>query len=86
MRSYLVVISPPCGNGLTGLLQRFKPVLIQTLIPGGAVKALDVSVLRRAARLDQDVFDAVLLRPSHERPASELRPVISSDRLGSHET
>ena len=82
MRSYLVVISPPSGNGLTGLLQRLKPVLVEALIPEGAVKALDVSVLALAARLDQDVFDAMLLCPGHERTAGELRPVVSSDRLG----
>ena len=37
------------GNGNAGLLQGFKPVLIQALVPEGAVKALDVSVLRWAA-------------------------------------
>ena len=35
-----------------------------------------------ATRLDQDVFDAMLLRPSHERRAGEFLPVVGSDRLG----
>ena len=82
MRSNLVVVCPPGGNGLAGLLQGFKPVLIEALIPEGAVKALDICVLRWAARLDQDVFDAMLLCPSHERAASELWPVVGSDGLG----
>ena len=82
MRSGFVVVNSPCGNGNTGLLQGFKPVLIQALITKRAVKALDVVVLRWAARLDQDVLDTVLLCPCHECPASELRPVVSSDRLG----
>ena len=82
MRSGLVVVNSPRGYDLTGLLQRLKPVLIQTFITKRAVKALDVSVLRRTARLDQDVLDAVLLCPCHEGPASKLPPVVSSDSLG----
>ena len=66
---------------MTRLLQRLKPVFIEALIAECAVKALDVSVLRRAARLNQDVLDVVLLRPSHERPAGELRPVVSPDDM-----
>ena len=82
MRSGLVVVGSPRGYRLTGLLQRLKPVLIQAFITKRAVKALDVGVLRWAARLDQDVLDTVLLCPCHKCPASELRPVVSSDSLG----
>ena len=82
MRSYLVVISPPSGNGLTGLLQGLKPVLIKALVPEGSVKALDVGVLRWAARFDQNVLDAMLLRPGHECPAGEFWPVVCSDLFG----
>ena len=81
MRSGLVAVKPPCCNRLTGLLQRLKAVFIQSLIPECAVKALDVGVLRRVARLDQDVLNAVLLRPCHECPARELWPVVSLDSL-----
>ncbi len=82
VRSDLVVVTPPCGNGLAGLLQGLKPVLIEALISEGAVEAFDVRVLGWAARFDQDVFDAVLLRPRHECPAGELRAVVGSDLLG----
>jgi hypothetical protein len=81
VRSDLVVVGSPSGNGLLGLSQRFKPVLIQAFIAGGTVETLDVSVLGRAAGFDQDVFDAVLLRPCYEGPASEFRSVIGSDFL-----
>ena len=81
MRPDLVVIGSPCGNALAGLLQRLEPVLIQTLIAKGAVEALDVRILGRAARLNEDMFDAVFLRPRHERPASEFRSVVGSDFL-----
>ena len=76
-----VVISPSCYR-LTGKLKGFKPVLVQTFIPERAVKALDICVLRWAAKLDQNVLDTVLLCPSHKCPASELQPVVSSDRHG----
>ena len=82
MRSDLVAVQPPSGDSLTGLLQRLKPVLIETFIPERAVETLDIRVLGRAARLDQDMLDAVLLRPCHKCPACELWPVVSPDRLG----
>ena len=82
MRSGLVVLRSPRDYRLTGLLQRLKPVLIQAFITKRAVKAPDIGVLRRAARLNQDMLDDVLLRPSHECPASELRPVVRPDSLG----
>jgi len=81
VRPDLVVVGSPCGDALSGLLQRLEPVLIQTFIAKGAVKALDVRVLGRAARLNEDMLDAVLLRPRHERPASEFRSVVGSDFL-----
>ncbi len=82
MRPGLVVIESPRGNGQAGLLQRFKPVLIEALIPEDAVKALNVCVLRRTARLNQDVLEVVLLSLCNEGPASKLRPVVGSDSLG----
>jgi len=47
----------------------------------GAVKALDISILGSAARLNEDMFDAVSLRLRHEYPASEFRSVVGSDFL-----
>ena len=66
---------------LAGLRQGFKPVLVQAFVPEGAVETLDVGVLCRAARLDQQVLDTVLLSPGHEGPASEFRPVVRPDCL-----
>lgn len=82
VRPVLVVVGSPCGDGLACLLQRFEPVLIKAFIAKGAFKALDVRVLGRAAWLNQDVFDAVLLRLRHERPASEFWSVVGSHFLG----
>ena len=82
MRSGLVVVDSPRSNGQSGLLQRLKPVLVQTFVPERAIEALNVCVLSRTAWLNQDVLDAVLLCPSHEYSASELWPVVSPDSLG----
>ena len=54
----VVVASPPCALG-SSLCQTGEPVLVQTFISDAPIEALDVSVLRRATRLDQDVFDLV---------------------------
>jgi len=77
----LVVVVSPSRNDLAGLLQGFKTVLIQALVPEGTVEAFDVGLLGRTARLDQDVFDDVLLRRCHKCCAREFRPVIGSDFL-----
>ena len=82
MRPDLVVLGSPSGNDASGLRQGLKPVLIEALVPEGAVEALDVGVLGRAAGLDQDVFYAVLLGPGKKRPASEFWSVVGSDLLG----
>ena len=62
-----------------GLLERIKPVLVQAFISKRALKALDIGVLRWAARLDQDVLDTVFLCPCHKCPARELQPVVRSN-------
>jgi len=81
VRPDLVVVGSPCGNALAGLLQRLEPVLIQTLLAKDAVEALGIRILGRAARLNENMFDAVLLRPRHECPACEFRSVVGSDFL-----
>ena len=56
VRSHLVVVaSPACALG-SGLCEAGKAVLVQAFISKTSVATFDVSVLRRATRLDQDVF------------------------------
>ena len=69
----------PCGNRLTGLLQGFKPALVQALIAKRTIETLDLRILRRTAWLDPDMLVAGLLRPCHEGPASKLRSVVGFD-------
>jgi len=78
VRPDLVVIPAPSIDHVAGLGKRREPVLIEALIAELAVEALDVAVLHGAARLDQQVRDAVLLRPGDEGPAGELWPIVGT--------
>ena len=53
VRPFLIVLSPPGFNHDLGLLQREKPVLVQTLIPKLAIEALNKRVLDWFPRLDR---------------------------------
>ncbi len=80
VRSDLVVVLPPGGDGGPGLLQRPEPLLVQALVAELAVEALDVAVLHGSPRLDQDMPDAMCLRPAHEGAAGELGAVVGAHR------
>ena len=81
MRSDLVVVRSPDRHGHPGLMQGLEPALVQVLVPELAVEALDVAVLHGAPRLDQDVANAMRLRPGHEGPAGELWTVVGTYSL-----
>lgn len=82
VRTYLVEVAPPIGDDLASLDQRREPVFIEAFIAELAVEALDVAVLHGFAGFDQDVFDAMLLCPSDEGAAGELRAVVRAHRAG----
>lgn len=62
-RPHLVVVLPPCCNCRARLRLALEPVLVQALVAGVAIEALDEAVLHWLAWLDQDVTPAVGLRP-----------------------
>ena len=62
----LVVIPAPVGDDVAGLDERREPMFVEAFVAKLAIEALDVPVLGRAARFDQDVLDAMLLRPGDE--------------------
>ena len=76
--SDLVVMPAPVGDYFPCLRQRCEPVFVEALVAELAVEAFDVSVLGRCARLDQDVFEAVPLRPGNEGAAGELRAIVGA--------
>lgn len=78
VRTNLVVVPPPIGDYLASLGQRCEPVLVEAFIAELAVEALDVAVLHGLAGFDQDVFDAMLLRPGDEGAAGEFRTIVNA--------
>ncbi len=52
---------------------------VQALVSEPAIKAPDVAVLHGPPWLDQDVSNAMALRPADEGPAGELWPVVCPD-------
>ena len=81
VRSDLVVVLSPGGDGCPGLAQRLEPLFIQAFVTELAIETFDVAVLHGAARLDEEVPDAVRVCPGHEGPAGELRAVVSAHYL-----
>src|SRR4051812_37248894 len=75
----LVVVLPPDSDRGTSLMQRLEPVLVQAFVAELAVEALDVAVLHWPSRLDQNVPNAVCLRPRHESPTGELGAVVGAN-------
>lgn len=58
----LVVIPAPVGDDVAGLDERREPMFVEAFVAKLAIEALDVSVLGRTARFDQDVLAVMLLR------------------------
>ena len=79
VRPDLVVVLTPVRDARSGLLQCLEPLLVQALVPELAVEALDVAVLHRPARLDQDVSDTVGAGPGHEGAAGERGTVVATN-------
>ena len=79
VRSYLIVLLATDSGGAPGLVQRLEPLLVQALVAESPVEALDVAVLHRPSRLDQDVLDAMAVRPGHECPACEFPAVVGAN-------
>lgn len=75
VESNFVIIASPVGDDLTSLGERCEPMLVEAFVTELAVEAFDVAVLCRASWLDQEVLDAVLLRPGDEGATGELRPL-----------
>ena len=60
VRAHLVVVAPPAGNLLPGLVQCLEPLFVQAFVAELAVEALDVGVLRGLARIVDQVLDAAV--------------------------
>ena len=79
VRANVVVVEAPGFDRLARVVERRKPVRVETLEPELPVEALDEGILIRLTWLDETQCDAVLLGPGQERSAREFRPVIRDD-------
>lgn len=53
-------------------------MLIEAFFAEFAIEALDVAILHRPARFDQNVADTVTLCPRHEGSAGEFRAIVGA--------
>ena len=78
----VVVVVAPVVDDRAHVAQTGKPMLGQALVTEAAVKALDVSVLNRLARLDEAQFHAVSDSPIQHLAAREFGAIVCSNYFG----
>lgn len=81
MRSLRVVIATPSFDHDLGLPQGIEKLTIQKLISEFSVERLDISVLPRRARGDEQGLDLQLLKPRSHGTCDKLRSVVRSHML-----
>ena len=78
----LVVLHDPAAGDLSDLLQAAKQIQIQDLIPVGPVKAFDVGVLVRLARLYVLDQHAVIATPVRQCLTDKFRTIVDTQDIG----
>ena len=79
MAPLLVVPALPFFGHATHLAECFEHVAVEHLLAIGSVEAFDKAVLHRSARLDVLQEHAILVSPSFQRLADELRTVVEPE-------
>ncbi len=75
----LIIVQPPRFNGLAGVVEIGKPVLIQGLTTVPPVEAPDAEALHGARGGDEVELDALSARPHVYVPISELAPGVQGN-------
>jgi len=78
----VLVVLPPAGENLSGVVQVDEPVLRQALTPEADVERLDVGAVRRLAWPAKVQSDTVPMGPVVERLRGELGPTVHGDERG----
>src|ERR1035441_3381004 len=81
VRADLVVVDPPCFDGLSCIVQGQKPVFAQAFLAELAVERFDVAVLHRPSRRDEVERDLVFVSPLVQHLRGKLRSVVDDDPL-----
>ena len=79
--SNVVVVLPPAGEDLSGVVQVQEPMLRQALTPQASVEGFNVTVVHRLARAAEVQPDPVPVGPVVERFRGELAPIVHRDAL-----
>src|ERR1044072_3580530 len=77
MRSFGVVVDPPCFDDLTCLVEIGEQVLVEALVSEPTVEALDKAILHRFAWRDVVPFDIAILLPRQDGVRGELGAVVA---------
>ena len=83
MRSALIVIDPPRFDLDLCLVNRFKPVHVQTFVPHRTVERLDEAVVGRLPRSTEVDLHFVMVSPEIKELSGELAAVIRQYPHGS---
>ena len=79
MRPDTIVLLPPLLSNYPNLLKDIEDLSIQQLISKPAIEALNVSVLPRASRSDEEPSSTSPCEPASKRVDDELRTVVRTD-------
>src|SRR5215472_14484425 len=82
VRALAVVLDAPELDLCPGAVERWEVRLGEALVAEAPVEALDVTVLRRLAGLDEVDLHAVLERPAVQRGRDEFGTVVDAKCLG----
>src|SRR5699024_10594148 len=82
MVSSLVVILTPRFNQYTRFTQTREPVVVETLVAEFSIKALDIRILCRLARLCKSQRNPTLVSPGIHSEAREFGAVINTQPTG----
>ena len=74
----VVLVAPLLGEDLH-LPEGIEELPVQEFVPKLAVEALNIPILPRATRCDEEGCDSHPLEPQPHRPGGELRPVVRAD-------
>ncbi len=77
MRSFQIVIAPPCFDDVASMSEASEQRFVQTLIAQLPVKALDEAVLHWLAWLNVMPFNFSFLLPRQDDVRSEFRAVVA---------
>src|ERR1019366_9237448 len=81
VRPHLIVFLPEVAHHDPSFRQRPQLFPVQAFVPKPTMEAFHKPVLPRAARLNVNGLDAIVLQPSLHNPGDELRTVVASQKL-----